>query len=170
MKSLESLEKWSDRHHSPWMDALRVVLGLCLLIKGFMFIADTSSLVQLLNDLFGIADGIVWAHAIAILHLVTGFLIVIGLATRISCLIDIPLLLVAIIFVNSNAGITSAGELLFSIIVLLLLILFFFTGSGRGSAYYYLVNSKRSRLTDESDEEYKGASPASPLDKEANIL
>ncbi|MEO6167260.1 MAG: DoxX family protein [Chitinophagales bacterium] len=170
MKTLEKLEKWGDEHDSPWIDGLRIVLGLILIVKGFMFIADTTMLVKVLNDLFGISDGIILAHVIAILHLVTGFLITIGLATRICCLIDIPLLLGAIFFVNTNTGNTNTGEVLLSIVVLLLLIFFLFKGSGRASAYYYLINSKRSRLTDESRRDYKGGSPAAPLDKEANIL
>lgn len=170
MKPIEKLESWSDQYQSGWMDALRVILGLLLIIKGFMFIADTTLLVRVLNDLFGITDGIILAHIIATLHLLTGFLIAIGLATRVSCLIDIPLLVIAILFVNSNLGNTGIGELIFSVAVLLLLILFFVMGSGKGSAYYYLVNSKRSRLTDESKADYKGGSVAAPLDKEANII
>lgn len=170
MKTFEKLERWSDQHHAAWMDVLRIVLGLILVVKGFMFIADTSVLVKALNDLFGISDGIVWAHVIAILHLVTGFLIIIGLATRACCLIDIPLLLGAIFFLNSNTNNMNGGEIILSVVVLLLLIFFFIKGSGRASAFYYLINSKRSRQTDESIRDYRGGSPAAPMDKEANIL
>lgn len=170
MKAFEKLEQWGDEHHAAWMDVLRIILGLILIVKGFMFISDTSLLVQILSDYFGIANGIIWAHVIATLHLLTGFLITIGLATRVCCLVDIPLLLGAIFFVNTNAGNTSIGEVILSIAVLLLLIFFLIKGSGRGSAFYYLINSKRSRLTDESQRDYKGGSPAAPLDREANIL
>jgi len=170
MKAYEKLEQWSNQHHAAWMDVLRMMLGLTLVIKGFMFISDTSVLVTVLNDLFGISNGIIWAHVIAIIHLFTGFLIAIGLATRTCCLIDIPLLLGAIFFVNMNTGGTSGGELILSVVVLLLLVFFFIKGSGRVSAFYYLINSKRSRLTDESRRDFKGGSPVPPLDKDANIV
>jgi putative oxidoreductase len=170
MTFFHQLEKWSDRNHSAWMDVLRMVLGITLTVKGFMFIMDTSDLVRILNANFGIADGIIWAHVIAILHLATGFLITIGLATRASCLIDIPMLIAAILFVNINSTENRVGELLISVIILLLLVFFFLKGSGRFSAFYYLINSRRSRETDESRGDYKGGSPVAPMDKEANIL
>ncbi len=169
MAPFERLERWSEKHHAPWMDVLRILLGLILTVKGFMFIADTSSLVRILAN-FGVEDGVFIAHVIAVLHLFTGFLISIGLATRLCCLIEIPVLLGAIFFVNLNTKSEGALELIFSIIVLFLLAFFFLAGSGRFSAYYYLINSKRSRLTDESRKDYKGGSPVAPMDKDANIL
>ena len=170
MKPFQRFEIWSEQHQSAWMDVLRIVLGITLTVKGFMFIMDTSSLVRILNSSFGVADGVIWAHLLAIIHLVTGFLITIGLATRACCLIDIPMLIGAILFVNINAIGNRGFELLASIFVLLLLIFFFFKGSGHFSAYYYMINSKRARLTDESHGDYQGGSPVAPLDKEANIL
>jgi len=170
MKPFDKLERWSERHHSVWMDALRLVLGLILTIKGFMFIMDTASLVKLLNDLNFGWDNVMMAHVIAIMHLLAGFLIIIGLATRISCLLMIPILLGAVFFANLNSNGEHAGELVMSIFTLCLLIFFFFKGSGRFSSYYYLINSKRSRQTDESDGDYKGGSSTAPMDKEANIV
>ena len=165
MKTFEKLEQWGDRYKSPWIDFLRMILGAILVIKGFMFIMDTASLVKLLNDLNFGWDNVLMAHVIAIMHLLTGFFIILGLATRVSCLIMIPIVAGAIFFANLSAGTT--GELVLSIIVLLMLIFFFFKGSGRFSAYYYLINSRRSRLTDESRGDYKGGSPlAVPLVKE----
>jgi uncharacterized membrane protein YphA (DoxX/SURF4 family) len=169
MPVFNKLEKWSEDHHAGWMDALRIVLGLILTAKGFQFIMDTSSLVKILNENFSLPQSIVWAQVLAIIHLLTGFLITIGLATRISCLIEIPVLIGAIIFVNINGEGEGGFELVLSIVVLLLLVFFFFKGSGKFSAYYYMVNSRRSRNTDESKGDYQGGSTAAPMDKEANI-
>ena len=170
MKPFEKFEIWSVKHHSPWMDVLRMALGIILTLKGFMFIMDTSYLVTVLNENFGMTNSIVWAHAIAILHLLTGFFITIGLATRISCLVDIPVLIGAIFFVNINSSHANTFELILSVVILALLIFFFVKGSGRFSSYYYLLNSKQSRLTDESRVDYKGRSPIAPVDKDANLL
>ncbi|MBA2423124.1 MAG: DoxX family protein [Chitinophagales bacterium] len=171
MALFDKFEKWSEKYHAPWMGILRIILGVILTVKGFMFIVDTSTLVRILTNSFGVTNGVFVAHIIAILHLFTGFLILIGLATRICCLVEIPVLLGAIFFVNLNTkGGGGVLELIFSIVVLFLLVFFFLIGSGRFSAYYYLINSKRSRLTDESDDDYEGGSPVAPLDKDANIL
>ena len=163
------LERWSEQHHAPWMDVLRLILGSILMLKGFMFIMDTASLIKLLNELNFGENNVLIAHLIAIMHLFTGFMIFIGLATRAASLIQIPIILGAIFFVNLNGG-ERTGELILSIIVLLLLIFYFIKGSGKFSAYYYLINSKRSRLTDESKGDYRGGSSVAPMDKEANIL
>ena len=170
MTVYKKMENWGEQHHSPWMDVLRIFLGLTLMFKGFIFIMDTASLISLLKAFNFGGNSILFAHVIATMHLLTGFLITIGLATRICCLVQIPIMLGAIFFVNINAGGTRVGELLLSIFILLLLIFFFIKGSGKFSAYYYLINSKRSRLTDESAGDYPGGSSAAPLDKEANIL
>lgn len=64
-------------------------------------------------------------------HLVGGFLIAIGLFTRFACLIQIPVLLGAIIFVNSSHDMLRPySELFLSIIVLLLLVYFLIVGNG----------------------------------------
>ncbi len=58
-------------------------------------------------------------------------MIVIGLFTRIAALLQIPILIGAIIFVNTKSGVYSGeSDLLFSIIVLVLLIFFLIEGGG----------------------------------------
>lgn len=68
---------------------------------------------------------ITWAH------LLGGFLIIIGLLTRWAVLLQIPILLGAVIFINAPRGIFAAeSEFGFSLVVLLLLIFFFAEGGG----------------------------------------
>ncbi len=145
----------------------RILLGLALMVKGFIFIANTSALQQIIAMNFGIVNT-AFLYLIAFTHLLTGFLILIGLATRISCLIQIPNLLVAVFFINSRAGVGNA-EFLFSLLVLLLLCFFLFMGSGRFSAYFYVANSLSSRKADESGNEVVGSQLNSPMDKEGNL-
>ncbi len=162
------LDTWSEHHHKAWMDMLRIVLGICLIIKGYEFIVHTSYLLQILRIYFGIAGKGV-AFLIAFSNLLTGFLLVIGLATRASCLLQIPILFGAVFFVNAKGGSTTA-ELIFSALILFLLCFFLVKGSGKFSVYYYALNSRGSRQTDESDEEYKPAPLDGPMDKDGNLL
>ena len=70
-------------------------------------------------------------HLVASAHLVGGILIAMGLITRIAVLFQIPILMGAIIFVNSSKGFYSMGsELSLSILVLALLLFFLVFGSG----------------------------------------
>lgn len=65
------------------------------------------------------------------LHLLGGFFIIIGLFTRLSTLFLIPVLLVAVLFINLPRGIFAPGsEFGFSLAVLLLLVVFFIEGGG----------------------------------------
>lgn len=70
-------------------------------------------------------------HIVGFVHLVGGLLIAIGLLTRFAAVIQIPILLCAVLFVNLAQGFSALNsELWLSIIVLLLLVLFWVIGSG----------------------------------------
>jgi putative oxidoreductase len=131
MNVIQKWEAYGETHHPAWLDSLRIVLGLIILIKGFIFISDTGALVDLMQS-----SGWPWAtmavaHYVAFAHLVGGILIILGLKTRVAILFQLPILLGAIFLVNVHRGyFTSNGELLLSILVLALLIFFFFWGSG----------------------------------------
>jgi uncharacterized membrane protein YphA (DoxX/SURF4 family) len=71
------------------------------------------------------------AHYVAFAHLVGGFMICIGLLTRIAILFQLPVLIGAVIFVNSERGFFSeSSELMYSVIILILLLVFLVIGSG----------------------------------------
>ena len=74
---------------------------------------------------------IVLGHFVVFAHIVGGILITLGVFTRFGCLIQIPILLIAVIFVNTMGDIMRAYSALFlPIIVLLLLIYFLIAGNG----------------------------------------
>src|SRR6187200_3314688 len=100
MKLQDQLDNWSEKHHAVWMDVLRMILGVLLVAKGYLFMADTQNLTNILNLDFGLTSSTPVAMGIAYLHLLCGFLILIGLATRVACLVQIPIVFAAIIFVN----------------------------------------------------------------------
>lgn len=72
---------------------------------------------------------------ITYVNLLGGLFIATGLFTRWASILQIPILIGAIIFVNSKAGMNFSNyELILSIIVLILFVVFFYKGSGALSA------------------------------------
>ncbi len=131
MRYLHQINDWSNKHQLRWLVFLRVALGLCLLAKGISFIKN-STILQTIFATSSIPKSLSWlAFFIPWAHLFRGFLIVIGLFTRIAVILQIPILIGAIIFVNTKSGVYSGeSDLLFSIIVLVLLLFFLVKGSG----------------------------------------
>ncbi|MGG9970174.1 DoxX family protein [Ferruginibacter sp. SUN002] len=130
MNLLSQIEKWSSTHHPKWLIFLRVILGLCLFAKGISFLGNDVLLRQIMEG-SGLGTSPWLAQFIAWAHLLGGFLIIVGLFTRMACLIQIPILLGAVLFVHSRSiVISSSTESLLSIIVLFLLVVFFIEGGG----------------------------------------
>ena len=120
-----------------WLTLLRVVLGFILVWKGVVFIRNTSLLESLIeNSGIGVfsTNSMVLSFIVTYLTLLCGLFIACGLFTKASSIVQIPILIVAVFFINmKNIGETGF-ELVLSIITLLLLILFAIKGSGTISA------------------------------------
>jgi len=142
MLSLQRVNDWSLRHQPQWLVIVRIVLGLCLLAKGITFIRNSTMLQEIFTN-SSIPHGLWWmAYFIPWAHLFGGFMIVIGLFTRLAVLLQIPILIGAVIFVNTRSGVYSGqSDLLFSILVLALLIFFLIEGSGSYSVDRQVKNS-----------------------------
>src|SRR6187401_3068642 len=134
---LHQLDKWSTTHPRLLL-FLRDALGIALVSKGISFTSDIISLKALLAESsFGFLPDWI-ALVITWIHLLCGFLITIGLFTRLSALIQIPILIGAVI-INLSMGIFTPGsELVFSLLVLVLLIFFLFEGGGEFSIDDYI--------------------------------
>ena len=120
-----------------WLTLLRIALGFILVWKGVVFVRDTSYL-ELLIEHTGVGvfskNSQVLSFVISYLSFLCGLFIACGLFTRTSSIIQIPILIVAVFFVNiKNAGETGF-EMVLSIITLILLVLFAIKGSGTLSA------------------------------------
>ena len=133
MNSLERIEHWGNTHHPKWLDIIRILLGIFLIYQGVYFLRNMGKLMGLMpiNVEFGSLMYIVLGHYVVFAHIVGGLLIVMGLFTRFACLIQIPILLVAVVLVNFKEKMMEPySELFLSIIVLLLLIYFLIVGNG----------------------------------------
>lgn len=139
MATFQNMEKWSLTHNPRWLILIRITLGLTLFLKGILFISNTADLENIIAGSALINSSTWLAFVITWIHLFGGFLIIIGLFTRWAVLLQIPILLGAIFFVNAPKGVFAGDtELGFSIIVLLLLLLFFVEGGGHYSFDRYL--------------------------------
>jgi putative oxidoreductase len=133
MNRLQRFEHWGNTHHPKWLDIIRIVLGLFLCYKGIDFLQNTSNITGPLSSKtsFGSFPVILISHYVVFAHILGGILIVLGVLTRLACLIQLPILLGAIIFINSAKDIFKPySELFLSILVLLLLIYFIIVGNG----------------------------------------
>ena len=102
MAILHQLDKWSTTHPRLLL-LLRAALGIALVSKGISFISDMVSLKALLAESnFGFLPDWI-ALVVTWIHLLCGFLITIGLFTRLSALIQIPILIGAVI-INASTG------------------------------------------------------------------
>ncbi|WP_442591578.1 DoxX family protein [Pedobacter sp. AW31-3R] len=147
MNTFQKIEHWGDMHHAKWLDIVRMALGLLILGKGIAFISHTDTQQDwiLQHNTFGFSGlmAVAVLHIVAFVHLVGGLLIMIGLVTRFAVVIQIPILLGAIFFVNITMGFSSLNsELWLSVLVLLLLILFWVAGSGPYSVDHYIKIKK----------------------------
>ena len=143
MSRLRNIHEWSLTHHPRWLVVLRVALGLCLFFKGITFMSNTALLDQLMSGSpwAGYAGWLVilitWAN------LLGGFMLTVGLMTRLVALLQLPILVGAIVFINAQKGGFAAGsELGWAILVLLLLVLFLVEGSGPLSLDHYFYRNR----------------------------
>jgi putative oxidoreductase len=145
MGLMHQMDEWSSKHHPKWLVVLRVVLGLCLFLKGFDFIQNSVELTGFFSATSYFSKATWLNTAIPWIHLLGGSMIIVGLFTRLWSLVQIPILLGAILFVNTKTEI-AAGEssnLMFPIIILILLVFFFVEGGGPISLDYYFKNYKK---------------------------
>src|SRR5215471_18183047 len=134
MAASNQLDGWSARTHDGWVLGLRIILGAVLIIKGFVFMFNMNDLEQKIQTLqinninVTVAEFIVWAN------LIGGLFIMIGLLTRVMCLLEFPILVGAIFYEGMSSGLASADWIL-SVIILYLLLFFFIHGSGKNSIF-----------------------------------
>jgi uncharacterized membrane protein YphA (DoxX/SURF4 family) len=148
MNLLQRIEQWGNHHHPKWMDIVRIALGIFLCYKGVDFLFNMSRLISLMpnRSSFGDFAYIMAGQYVVFAHILGGIFLILGLFTRFACAIQIPILLGAVIFVNSNREMLQPySELLFSILILLLLIYFLIIGNGPWSFKIPEEENKRTR-------------------------
>lgn len=134
MNLVQRVEYWGDRHHPQWLDFVRIGLGIFLCYKGVNFLYNMGDMLSLITNKmsFGSFSSMLMSNYIAFAHILGGLLLILGVLTRFACLIQIPILLGAIFFINLNPEMYRPfSELALSIVVLLLVLVFLVVGNGR---------------------------------------
>jgi putative oxidoreductase len=138
MKILEKIRFWGNHHQPKWLGFLRLALGLILIWKSIAFILNLDVLAAFLResgltDKIGISVSITLiAHLIIAFHLIGGICITLGIRTRLFCLLNLPVLIGAVFFVNLRHNVLKPySEFWLSLVVLLLIICFLIEGNGR---------------------------------------
>lgn len=145
MNVLQRLEFWGDRHHPKWADILRFALGIFLCYKGIEFLENMSSMISrmsgfLPNSYFALS---MVGHYVVFAHLVGGLMLAFGLLTRAACLLQIPILIGAIFFINQEEMFRPFQQLAVTIVVLAGLIYFLIAGNGPWSVDKYFDEKKK---------------------------
>lgn len=148
--SLLHQKSWSGKNIPHWVVIVRIVLGICLIYKGIDFIQHKDQLdiyfaqSKTLKSFLWMVGFLPW------IHIIGGIMILVGLLTRFMSLIQVPIVLGAIVFVNINDQAKGAqSELPFSFLILVLSIVFFIEGGG----YMSLDNFIRKPVNAEEEED-----------------
>jgi putative oxidoreductase len=143
MNLIHKIEKWGDSHHPRFLDIIRVALGVFLLLKGLGFMENSAFLKSLIESRPDIALSSGWLMAlvyyVTFVHLVGGILITLGIMTRFSSLMQIPVVFGAVFFINILQSPFNT-DMISSIAALVLLVMFAIIGSGKWSMESYLAS------------------------------
>jgi putative oxidoreductase len=131
MNVVQRVEHWGDTHHPQWLDIVRILFGVFLCYKGVDFLMNMGQMLSLIQNKmsFGSFSTMLMSNYVAFAHILGGILLILGVLTRFACLIQIPILLGAVFFVNT-ALYEPFPQVLLSVVVLLLLITFLIIGNG----------------------------------------
>jgi putative oxidoreductase len=139
----EKIEQWTNRHYPKWLNYLRILLGVVILIKGITFILNKQQTIHMISgNEYWLLHNVI-AHYIIGGYIVCGIAIIIGLFTRLVVLFEIPALSGSIIFVDFHKDLLAINsEAAYSIILLALLLFFLIYGPGKISIDYYIQTRK----------------------------
>jgi putative oxidoreductase len=141
MNTFQKIEQWSDKHQNVFMDGLRMLLGLVLVIKGIQFGLHPHDVKVLVSQTPFSFMSFMILHYIIMVHLAGGVMIMLGVATRIAIIFQLPVLIGAILFVHRSAMFSFYSEHGLAIGILALLLVFLFYGSGRLSYDEFMKHS-----------------------------
>lgn len=143
MEWTHRIEHWADKHHPGWIDYLRILLGIILIMKGITLIINREEvMLNMEMSSIDVFSFLVTSQYVLVFYIAGGLLVAIGLLTRVIVLFQIPILAATIIFIDYHKGLfVLNSELIYSLLILGLLIFYFVYGSGKFSVDYLLNKS-----------------------------
>ena len=139
MEKINNLIQWLDDNQNLAYSLIRFFLGTALFVRGWIFFADPGTVTEMAR-----AESLyMWFSYVTLGHLIGGFLLMIGLLSRIAALVQIPILFGAVFIVNAGQNLASINQSLeLAVMILVLLIVYFLFGSGGFSLDQYLADKK----------------------------
>lgn len=130
----------SNRHYA--IEFLRIFLGGLLFIKGYFFIENINEIYGLIEENMEYSSFML-AHYVAIAHLVGGLMLIFGLYTRLASIVQLPVLIGAVFFIDTqNTMLATGSQFEYSLVVLVLLLVFMIYGGGKWSADHRIIRKK----------------------------
>ncbi len=139
MERINRILTWLNDNQRLAYSLIRSFLGMALFVRGWIFFTDPGAVTALAGDnaLF------MWYSYVTMGHLIGGFLLMMGLLTRIGALMQIPILFGAVFMVHTGQHLASPGQSLeLAVMVLVLLAVFFLFGPGPFSLDTWLAGRK----------------------------
>lgn len=133
MNLIHKIERWGDSHHPAIIDVLRITLGIFLFLKGYGFFQNMGYLRYTIEEqhLLNLSPPLIEAimYYVTFVHMAGGILIALGLLTRLSSILQIPIVIGAVFLINIFKS-SPNSDLWLSIFACVLLVIFAFIGSG----------------------------------------
>jgi len=135
----------SNRHYA--IEFLRIFLGGLLFIKGYFFIENINEIYGLIEENMQYSSFMI-AHYVAVAHLVGGLMLLFGLYTRLATLVQLPVLIGAVFFIDAQDTMLATGsQFEYSLVVLVLLLVFMIYGGGKWSADHKIIRRKAGKTS-----------------------
>lgn len=152
MSRYRTVVDWISEHRAVALDLVRIYLGVGLFVRGVLFASQSQGVGSLVDlSQFSFASAAL-AHYVTFAHLLGGLLLAAGLLTRLTALIQIPILAGAVFLVHLEQGLLSADQSLeFSALVFFLLVVVFVFGPGEWSADRYVFEREPELQEEEPD-------------------
>lgn len=120
----------------------RIILGFTLFIKGINFVSNQEFLERLISNTVLLKNLSFLKIVIPFIHILGGFLILIGVYSRLMILIQLPIIIAAIVFLLISGGMSYYREIVFAFIILILLMSYLKFGDGFYS-WKNLINNEK---------------------------
>lgn len=147
MNATESTSQtsWLVSNRYIAIEFLRIFLGGLLFIKGYFFIENINEIYGLIEENMEYSSFVI-AHYVAIAHLVGGLMLLFGLYTRLASIVQLPVLIGAVFFINSQDTMLATGsQFEYSLVVLVLLLVFMIYGGGKWSVDHQVIRKKKEK-------------------------
>ncbi len=131
--ALTQRKPWVTAGYPKWLCFLRMALGVFIAYKGLYYMFNMGQFQTLPYEGMNPMVDIMLFHLVTFIHLVGGIFITLGFRTRVMALAQIPLVLGALVLLNSSSRLIvwdTTTELVVSIVVLVLLFVYLIFGSG----------------------------------------